>query len=240
MLQNALRWNMILEDEIKVASKLIRRGLGEIQLIDSGNDVWFLPMLLCSSGLERILKCMHVIGKLKLDGVVPTVREMKSISHSISELLSVFLTRYFATCNLPALQQDFDFLSSDKDVQVILSLLSEFGSSGRYFNLDYLTRAKGDSDVSSEKRLRDHLASWIGDDPQTIAWMLDPAEANFILQDARTRLVILLEKIIRALARQFTMGGLAPEGRTFVLFLSSFLDLWENSFGTTQYFASGN
>lgn len=44
--------------EVETSVKLLKKGMGDLQNISGANDFYYAPILLLSSGYERLIKCL--------------------------------------------------------------------------------------------------------------------------------------------------------------------------------------
>ncbi len=122
--------DIYLLDELDTSCKLIKIGFGEFQNLGSSNDFYYLPFQLLSSGFERLMKCHICLGYYEINDEYPNNRYLKNCGgrgHDLIELKKTILSEYFKINNIPILQEDFELLSNDEDLNQLIYLLLEFG-----------------------------------------------------------------------------------------------------------------
>ena len=230
------RRELVLHDELRMSVDLIELGLGEIQHLSLANDFYYLPLQLLASGIEKFLKCHICLGKLEKSNSFPTQREIKKLNHNLKKLLDHVVGNYFNTSNKSLLESDLAFLLEDNYLQKLMSIMSEFGMSSRYYNLDYITSAsKMPNDAIQEyKDLEDQI---IRDKNFTNAFtnLNSQGEAFQVLN---REIVIMIEKFIAAISRQFTMGNLGAKALEFSPLVHNYILLNEGELGKTDYRAN--
>jgi hypothetical protein len=70
--------DLYLYDELQTSAKLIELGFGEFQNLDLGNDFYYLPFQLLSSGFERLMKCHICLGYYEQHNTYPNSKYLKS------------------------------------------------------------------------------------------------------------------------------------------------------------------
>ena len=68
---------LYLNDELTTSIKLIKLGFGELQNLSMGNDFYYLPLQLLSSGFERLMKCYICFGHFEKEGCYPATKLFK-------------------------------------------------------------------------------------------------------------------------------------------------------------------
>lgn len=227
----------MLSEEIRTAVRLIELGLGEIQNLGVASDFHHLPFQLLSSGIERLMKCHICFGFLEQKGRLPNFKELKKCGgrsgHDLLELHNEITTNYFQQ-TVPALKDDYDYITSNKHLLVLLELLSEFGKYSRYYNLDIVTGAEKPSrNVQGEWRI---FETNVASEHQGIIDKLsDINTADYANQFINKQHVILLEKFIRGLSRQFTLGRLGKKAQQNSSVLMYFITLNDDKLGNRNY-----
>ena len=227
-----------LHDELLTSFKLIEIGLGEIQNMDMENDFYHLPFQLLSSGFERLMKCHICFGVHEQTGKYPEHIELKKCGgkngHDLGELKKAILRSHFKTNEIPALQEDLGFLTNDKEIVQLIYLLSEFGKFSRYYNLDVVTAKKKPSeDVKSlwKECERDILTS-----DQNLMKRFENIELHKeVINTIQKRIIILFEKFVRSISRQFTMGKLGSKALQYSSIYHPFIMLRDKDLGTKNY-----
>jgi len=226
--------DICLHDELMTSFKLIKFGLGELQNIGAGNDFYHLPFQLLSSGLERLMKCHICLGFYEVNNKYPDFKSLIECGHDLTDLKEKILSDYFKTKGIPALISDKNFLTDDSDLQELIRLLSEFGKLARYHNLNIVTSCKKPS-IDVKQLWQDYETSIVLADSE-LSNKLGGLEYEKEIRTHVTQSVISkLEKFVRALSRQFTLGRLGKKAQQFSSVYFDFIMLDDNQIGTIDY-----
>ena len=227
-----------LNDELTSAVKLIDIGFGEFQNLDSGNDFYHLPFQLLSSGFERLMKCHICLGHIEKRNSYPNFKYLKNCGgrngHDLLALKKTILQSYYKINNIPVLQEDYDFLNNDQDLDKLIYLLSEFGKFARYYNLDIVTAASQPS-IDVKTLWEDYESSIISDKPELLKKLMDFEYQEEAIDSVQREIILKLERFIRAISRQFTIGKLGKKAMQFSPALYSFIMLNDNELGNKDY-----
>ncbi len=230
--------DIYLYDELTTSNKLIKLGFGELQNLNMGNDFYHLPFQLLSSGLERLMKCHICLGYFELHNVYPDSRTLKSFGgsngHDLTELKKKILSNYFKNQNIPALIDDENFLTNDNDLQQLIYLLSEFGKYARYYNLDIVTAAIEPS-INVKQLWSEYETNIVLADNELLNNLTDVKYQNEVLAFVTQSIISKLELFVRALSRQFTLGGLGQIAQQFSPMYYDFIMLDNDKIGKTDY-----
>jgi hypothetical protein len=237
MKKNVLK-DLYLSDELETAAKLIQLGFGEFQNLDMGNDFYHLPFQLLSSGFERLMKCHICLGYHEKHNMYPDNKYLKNCGgkggHDLLVLKRTILTSYFSTHSIPVLQEDFDLLTNDKDLERLIYLLSEFGKYARYHNLDIVTSAARPS-INVKILWEQYENNIIISNPKLLQKLEEIDSGEEVLDFTKRQILIKLEKFARAVCRQFTMGRLGDKASQFSGVLYPFIMLRDNELGNRNY-----
>ena len=225
---------LCLFDELETSRELLKSGFGHLQEIDMGNTFYHLPHQLLASGLERLMKCYIAVVRKGRDGAYPNQKEMQSLGHNLGCLLRTIRVDHYGGTHRPVVQRDLDFIKSDLVLNDCVRILSRFGKMGRYYNLDVVA-GKGDGPIDPkvewkalESRVEDP-APYLGD-PESLYRDYYPR--------VNMRLIGRMERLVRAIAMQFTLGGHkdpAGEMRSLSGLYADFRNLQDDQFGTVEY-----
>jgi len=127
--------------------------------------------------------------------------------HDLVKLKTTILNSYFKIHQIPALQNDFDFLTKDKDLEQLIFLLSEFGKYARYYNLDIITSATKPS-IDVKTLWEDYETKLLKSKPKLFGKLGDVEASAELLEYTKREIISKLELFTRAICRQFTMGKL--------------------------------
>ena len=91
-------------------------------------------MLILSTGIERLMKCLLCLRSLSDYGRFLTEGELREFGHDIVDLRDAVLDRCYSAEALsrPAMRQDYKLLREDDLLGAILAALSDFGREDRY------------------------------------------------------------------------------------------------------------
>ncbi len=237
MKNNVLK-NLYLHDELEAAAKIIELGFGEFQNLDMGNDFYYLPFQLLSSGFERLMKCHICLGYHDIHNAYPDSKYLKSCGgkggHDLLELKQTILSSYFSKHNIPVLHEDLDLLTNDKDLEQLICLLSEFGKYARYHNLDIVTSAAKPS-INVKMLWEQYENDIVTSNPKLLQKLGDLNSGEEVLDHTKRQILIKLEKFVRAICRQFTMGRLGKKALQFSGVLHTFILLKDEELGNRNY-----
>ena len=226
--------DVYLEDELRTSVRLIELGLGELQNLDLVNDFYFLPFQLLSGGFERLMKCHICLGHHEIHNCYPDSTEIEKYKHNLVKLKNKILASFFSVHGIPALQEDLDFLTQDMALDKLISLLSEFGKNARYHNLDVITgKAKPSEDV--KKRWEAYENDILKLHPHLLDKLENIEAATEVLDFITREIIIKLERFIRAICRQFTMGRLGKKALQQSSTLHQFILLDDSKLGNRDY-----
>lgn len=145
-----------LEEVVNESVNLINCGLDYFSKINFTNKdlVYSLSFLDLSRGFELLMKCMICYKKYdntkdnkRFEKHFPTNKEIKDYRHDLNKLREEIMKNYQGlfrgktsnTKMISQLKEDCDFISKDKKLIEILDIISEYGTKGRYYELDYVT-----------------------------------------------------------------------------------------------------
>ncbi|OEY71908.1 hypothetical protein [Salegentibacter salarius] len=222
-------------EELDTSSKLIKLGLGELQNIDLDNDFYFLPFQLISQGFERFLKSYICLAYYDLHKQYPDFKYLKNLGHDLELLLKEILDKYIKDYERDQYQEDLKFLQSDKDLNEMLSILSEFGKKARYHNFDLITENKqiGINAKTAWTKFEDRI---IRKDKNWLEKLNDFDKQHEIYESVSLYIIVIFEKFISSLSRQFNFNCLGAKGTQLTVgSYFNFALLRESNYGTTDY-----
>jgi hypothetical protein len=224
---------MSLIQELETARELIKAGLGELQEIRMSNDFYHLPQQLLASGLERLLKCYFCLVYEARNGRFPDKSFLTSIRHSLVKAKQMLVDDYFESNGIPLLVDDLSFLRSDVLLDEIIRILSEFGKMARYYNLEVVTGSPNPPiDPTSEW---ERLEAKIEDpSPYFAPDSLEALHRDYYPR-VNAKIVAKLERFVRAIAMQFTLGKHGGRLQQLSPTIFDFIMLKDEAFGTTDY-----
>ena len=225
---------LCLLDELETSRELLKSGFEHLQEIDMGNTFYHLPHQLLASGFERLMKCYIAVIHKGLDGAYPDRAAMKSLGHNLESLLETICTKHYGGTQRPLLQQDLEFIRKDPVLSNCVRILSLYGKMGRYYNLDVVTGAGHEPmDPKGEwKALESQVV-----DPTPYLDSPEQLHRDYYPR-VNSGLIARMERLARAIAMQFTLGGHADLGgelRRLSIVYQDFRNLRDDQFGTVDY-----
>lgn len=237
-MNKAILKDIYLYDELQTAIKLIELGFGEFQNLHLGNDFYYLPFQLLSSGFERLMKCHICLGYHEQHTVYPDDKYLKGCGgkggHDLLELKQSILASYFSIHTIPVLQEDFELLTHDPDLEKLIYLLSEFGKYARYYNLDVVTSAAKPS-IDVKQLWEEYEDILVTSNPKMLEKLGDIEAGEEVFDYTKRQILIKLEKFARAMCRQFTIGRLGKKALQYSGALYDFILLKDEDLGNRNY-----
>ena len=221
-------------EELETSCKLIKAGFGSLQEIDMNNIFYHLPHQLMASGFERFMKCYIALVYEGREGSYPDMKYMKDLGHDLEALFIKICTDFYGGKTRPLVQEEFDFIMTDQTLKSCIRILALFGQKGRYYNLD-IVAGSPHSPINPEEEW-ERLESSIED---STPYLNDPESLHRdYFPKVHSQLIAKLERFIRAIALQFTIGDHADRNRRlrqFSVVYGEFRNLRNEQFGTIDY-----
>jgi len=220
-------------EEFETSDKLIKLGFGELQNINLNNDFYFLPFQLLSQGFERFMKAYICIGYFHKHGKLPDFNYLRKLGHDLEKLLKEIIDNYYIDFDRPQFDIDYDFLQTDSDFKKLLFIISEFGKLSRYHNFDLITdNAKIGVDT---KKLWEEYENTILD-KNDYEKLMDFDLNHEVYQKITHHIIIVFEKFVSALSRQFIFKCLGQKGLQLSATTAfEFSLLYDKDFGKKDY-----
>lgn len=220
-----------LQQEFDLSFKLLRRGLGELQKNDYANGFYFLPLLLLSQGIERFLKSYIIAYKIEKEE--DKLFEGRLKNHDLTELLNIVKENYYLVGSREIDIQDEQYLSGDAHLKRVLTILSDFGKNGRYYNINHLIDPKSVSPISEWEKLERELGALTDEE-----WFKpkEVEEVNKYYKKVTTEIIIIIERFLSILSRQYIFGKKSKVflGATMPNF-AFFECMYDGDYGKTDY-----
>lgn len=235
---NIVQRKICLLDEVKTSIKLLKKGMGDLQKISGKNDFYHAPILMLSSGYERLIKCLLCLALMddnmnfKEQPFKTLERKGHSLDYLLDRLLSICEQKNYSS-KFPTAKKDIDFLNRDKYLRKIISLLSDFAQGGRYYNLDMV--------LKESSRYKDPIEGWsriestILQERKDLLQKMNNNDFDNIFKEINRELIINLEKFARALARLFTLADFGSFAKQASPLVYDYLMLMDNELGTKKY-----
>ncbi len=223
-----------LVDELEISHELIASGFGTLQEIDAGNDLYHVPHQLMASGLERLMKCYICLVYEGRNGSYPSMRYMKGLSHDLERIVEELCTDFYGGTSRPLIQRELDFIKTDHTLKECVRILSLFGKKGRYYNIDII--------AGSQEPPIDPKSEW-----KALELSIEDSKpflhnAELLYRDyyprVHSKLISKIERLVRAIALQFTLGDHADSRGRIIQTSSAFTDfrdLRDEDLGTVDY-----
>lgn len=234
-----IQQNVLIGQELLTAVRLIAVGLRELNRIDGSSDFFHLPIQLLASGFERLMKvvicCYHVEDK----GGFPDRKVFPSgkRGHDLVWLLREITDKCFSSSYLdtiPVAQTDLRLLRDDTKLNRIVKILSGFGQSARYYNLNVIL-GEADPGPSPDEEWAKLEMEILQDDPLWQEKIVDPKQSKAIYHRVNRELTVHCETLARSLSRLFTIGRLGDLARQISGHTHHFLCLTDDQLGQTNY-----
>lgn len=220
--------------ELEISEKLIRSGLGEVQNLSWKNDAYFKPMQLLSQGIERFMKIYICLAYHAANGCYPNTQFVKSLNHNLNKLKELIVTDYFDSTSRSILGADKQSLLNDKDMNKVLDILSNFGIGGRYYNLDYIT-GRNKLPMNAIDQWEEFEDELLKRNPEKHSLVGDIQRCYEAFDYTNQQIVMILERFLSPLSRQFYFGSLGQLGQRYSSVVSHYNGLEGNTFGITDY-----
>ena len=225
---------LCLFDELETSRELLKSGFGHLQEIDMGSMFYHLPHQLLASGLERLMKCYITAVRKGRDGAYPDRAAMQSLGHDLERLLKTICGKHFGGTERALVREDLEFITTDPVLNDCVGILSQFGRMGRYYNLNVVAGAgHGPIDPQAEwKELESRV-----EDPVPYFGDTESLYRDYYPR-VNSLLIGRMERLVRAIAMQFTIGGHVDPGseiRRLSGSYTEFRNLRDDEFGTVDY-----
>ncbi len=135
-----------LKNIVSKAVRLIHFGIKELEEINFVNsDNYEFVFLFLSRGFELLMKSMICFKSYEDDESFPTEKEMRDMGHDLDKLRKEVIRNYDkipenASEKYQEIENDKKFISNDDILIKLIKLLTDFSKSGRYFELDLITK----------------------------------------------------------------------------------------------------
>jgi hypothetical protein len=226
-----------LGEEVHTSIRLVEKGLAEIQGIDAVNDFYYPALLLLSSGLERLMKCILCFRAKATTGELPTHKAIKAFGHDLEHLRDEIVTQCFEgeyRSGRLAADADAVFLESDLRLRALLTALSRFAQSARYYNLDMVGDRQPDTDGPEQEWQRLEMEV-VFERADLLNALQAPASLAPVYEAISREFVGRIEVLARALCRLFTLGPLGEDAQRYTAYLRPFLFLRDGDLAKRDY-----
>jgi len=231
-----------LGEEVRTSIRLIEKGLAELQGIDEVNDFYYPPLLLLSTGLERLMKCILCFRSKAATGSLPTRPMIKAYGHDLETLRDEVVKRCFDDAyrsSRPVADTDAAFLASDLRLRSLLTALSRFAESSRYYNLDVVGGHHPNTD-DPEQEWQQLEMEVVSERPDLLETLGSPGSLAPVYEAIRREFVGRIEVFTRALCRLFTLGPLGEDAAQYTAYITPFLFLTDDKVGKRNYWEAAH
>ena len=230
---------VMIGEELLTAMRLLKTGLRELNRIDASTDFFHLPILLLATGFERMMKVVVCCHHLETTGHFPKRNAFPKgrRGHDLQFLLDKITHECFSDdylSQVPAAKTDIEFLRSDQKLCAIVRILSDFGQSARYYNLNVVL-GESDPGPCPDDEWQKLEMEVLQEDPSWLKRIGDPKQSDAEHERVNRQLTIQCEKLARSLARLFTIGGLGGLAKQISPHTHHFLFLMDKDLGATDY-----
>lgn len=230
---------VLVGNELLDSVRLLKVGLRELNRLDASTDFFHLPILLLSTGFERMMKTTICCHYLEINGEFPcrSIFLKGRKGHDLVSLLAYITENCFKddyVLKVPAAKADINFLRSDSQLKDIIKILSDFGQAARYYNLNVVL-GKDNPDPSPDAEWQRLEMYILQQDPEWEKKLSDTSHSSSIHLQVNRELTIQCEKLARALSRLFTIGGLGKHAKQVSPHVHHFVGLMDRQLGKTNY-----
>lgn len=224
--------------EVFIAEKLLKLGFGELQKITYSNYknwCYHLPFLLFSSGFERLIKCLIALTAIDNKGGITndSIKKTHNIAELLKKVLLIYSKRNYSARS-QEIKSDIEFLSNDNYLKKIVSILSKFAIKDRYYYLDIVSTGK--IGAQDPRREWNAIETAILYNNENLKRQFLNNNRDNAFEKINRKIVILLEKFARALARMFDKANFSNLGTEASRLVADFLSLSDDDLGTKKYF----
>ena len=177
------------------------------------------------------------MGKKKKDPTIEAYQKLKNDfliaeEEGAKKEIGPVSDDYFS--RVPAARADIEFLRTDERLIRMVTILSEFAQSARFYNLNVVL---GDANPgpSPDDEWQKLEIGVLQDDPAWTERIGDPKHSAEIHAQINKELTIQCEKLARSLSRLFAIGGLGLQAKQISPHTHHFLSLRNDQLGMTDY-----
>ena len=179
------------------------------------------------------MKCyIAVVCKVRC-GAYPDKSAMMGLGHNLVCLQEEICRKYYGGVHRPLVQEELTFIREDQVLKHCMATLSLFGQRGRYYNLDVV--AGQSPSVMDPEREWKELESMVEDhDLRPVREGLEHLHREYYPR-VNSKLIARMERLVRAIAFQFTLGDHGGEVKLLAGVYDEFRKLRDDEFGTREY-----
>lgn len=131
--------------EIRIAFRMFEQGMRHLQVIPCRIELIHLPILILSTSLERLLKCLICLVLVVQGGENLQRAYNQKRGHDLKYLLGRLLHALDQVKDTPRFEKarpDIEAIGQDRTLVEIFKVFSEFGQGARYYNLDMVMKGE--------------------------------------------------------------------------------------------------
>lgn len=220
---------------------LIYKGFADLEMINDIYNYYFAPLLLISTGFDRLLKCVIAMALTDDQGRIG-VRDAKKIERKMHDLRSLrdmlinILNDDKFSETRKTYEGDLLFIRKDPYLRDVLGILSDFGKGARYYylnNILYGYDEKNRKNYPNPEYELKKLMSRIADERKI---PLDYG-VDFPFRRVNCEIIKLFERFYRSIIRFLDAGEIHPQSNNCLKYMSEYLVRWEDEYlGRGAYF----
>lgn len=228
--------------EIRLAYQLVEMGLSSLQKEKDTELSNYVSSFCFSIGIERILKTILILNNYidVKNGIGSDINLKKNYKHNLNLLFAEVKSLVKSDdsyLSRDACFNDLEFLSNDKVLNKYFEQLTDFADKGRYSLLDAATGRDISFDLREMKNNLDSLI--LEKHPGLLKNCCDNVgHPNYVNEPGETVVkerIIIIERLMCALSRLFTLSFLHEEGKPFYSDIKLFLLMEREGFGIHKY-----
>ena len=180
------------------------------------------------------MKCYIVLMHEGQNGSYPDNACLKNLGHDLQELLELICHDYYDGTERPWVRREHKFISTDPVLQKCIRILSLFAQKARYYNLDVVS---GVSNPPIDPKTEWEILESSVEDPTPFLSNQEALHRDYYPR-VHSRLIAKMERLVRAIAMQFTVGGHTDKNGTISCMSSTytaFRNIQDGALGTTDY-----
>lgn len=209
---NDVQKNVALLEELRITVQILDEGLSSFKRLSMGKDHYYPVFLLLSNGFERLFKTTIVYHLIETEQKYPEAYPWRggAKGHDLERLRDYIVENCFPGqfANPAIAEHESSFLSSDPVFTRALNIISRFGVSLRYANLDRV--AGKEFQDNPENLWSDFETDVLKKFDPKFQRLLDVATADAAFEEMLGRIHDKLKYSVAAVSRLYTLGGLSP------------------------------
>lgn len=232
MTSDALKQISLLQ-ELEIGIETIKSALSIIQSIHSNHIPIFLIFLILSTGLERVFKVVIGLRMLTDHQRFLSEKMLREYGHDLCKLKGDVLSSCFDEQKLDSQikREDYEFISNDILLNELLMHLSEFGKNGRYV---YMNRIADENATGKWLSHRWEEIEHIIIPVTTAVALFKEEKYEEYMEIISNELVKCIERLLGALGRTITLGGMNKQANSAGTLLYDFM-IRDSELGRKRY-----